>query len=244
MVRLYQAVLDAKRAGLETAILRPGCIYGPFGYTFVMNPLRALQRNALILDRCKDTNSNTVYVDNVVEAIQLALNADPSQLTTGIYPVGDPEAWSWGQYFGFFGDSIGKEIPSIDGPASSQKAKSQKLEHRRLLSALKSTEAKSFAKRLLQTDPIGTLPRWILENIPATETWVRNRLGMNEPQIYLADKSESLGGEIRFTARNCNVSIAEIQKELGYQGKVNRNEAMKSTLHWTHHAGILPELIS
>ena len=199
-----------------------------------MNPLQFLLEDQLVLVGAAQVPSNTVFVDNVVECIQSALVCPVERSVTAV--VGDEENWTWGQYYGFFADRLGCQLRTIE-PAESTNGSSQSSE-RRLRAALFSEESKAFAKRLLHTDPIGTVPRWVLESFPSTENWIRRQLNMDEPDIYRRNGHPS-SEEMLVTARRGTVSI-ESAKALGYTCAADREHAMNKTYEWARYAGIIP----
>ena len=232
-------VLTATAKGLEPIVIRPGCVYGPFGYTFVMNPIRALNEDRLILQDCAITDSNTVHVDNLAHAISLALSSAVSSAIGSAFPVGDDESWTWGQYFGFFAEQLDKQFKeeSINSTGlTNSKDKSQRFG---MIQALKSKPGKEFAKTLLKTRPWGWAPDYLLKNMPALESIARQAMGMNEPAIFRLDDCDSKAPPIRFTARNCSIDNSDAKKMLGFECPVNRNLAMQDTCEWVKSSGLL-----
>ncbi len=94
-------------AGVEPVVLRPACVYGPFGMTFITRPITYLSRGALVLQNSADTASNTVYVDNVVEAIVLALEKDAAGIAGEVFTLCDDDGLSWGDFYGRFARALG-----------------------------------------------------------------------------------------------------------------------------------------
>lgn len=218
-------------------ILRPGCVYGPYGFTFVMNPLSALADGRLVLAGASETPSNTVFVDNLVEAIRLALESDPDQVRGGVAAVGDPDAWTWGEYYGYFADALGSQIRITEAPDQSGVNRPRGPNGRALSQALTSTESKEFAKRLLMTDPVGTIPRWTFSRFPKSEDWVRRRLKMDAPEIY-ERATKASGGEVTVTPRIGAISNSSAERLLRYKGSISREISMSQTLQWAIYAGI------
>src|SRR5262249_23716402 len=97
-----EAVRAEDGRGLSAVVLRPGIVYGPYGFTFVINPLRALAAGRLVLEDSADTPANTVFVDNVVEAIVCGLEADGAAFRGQAFPLSDGDGCTWGEYFDFF----------------------------------------------------------------------------------------------------------------------------------------------
>ncbi|WPL17671.1 Putative UDP-kanosamine synthase oxidoreductase subunit [Thiorhodovibrio winogradskyi] len=234
-----RATLAAADGRFCPVILRPGCVYGPYGFTFVMNPLAALVQGRLVLADSSDLPSNTVYVDNLAHAICLALEGDEERICGEIAVISDEPNWTWGQYFGFFADALGVPLRTASAPTNDLRAKRIKPEHAKVLPALVSAEAKQFAKRLLRTDPLGTLPRLTMERFPASERWLRKLLKMDAPEIYRRPPSRA-SRDMVFTSRKGAISLENAKQALGYHSLVDPEQAMAVTLQWAYYAGVVP----
>lgn len=92
-----QAVRDVHRThGLPVTILRPAIVYGPFT-SWTQETVAAMRNGRLVSLEGGRGICNTVYVDNLVDAI-LQVAAKPS--TAGqAYHVGDSEPVSWGRFW-------------------------------------------------------------------------------------------------------------------------------------------------
>ncbi len=233
------AIAKVQQQGLETVVLRPGCIYGPYGYTFILNPLRALNDNQLVLEDSCNAPSNTVFVENVAHAIKLALNGDSTRVSGRIIPLVDDEEMTWGNFYDFFANRIARQVRHESAALQHNAASSTKrFSSLQITKAITAQETKEFAKLLLRTDPIGTIPRWTFERFPSVETWTRKKLGMEGATIFRKTEP-SVGKEVRFTARRNSVSNQAAQEYLDYHDNVSRDEAMKRTLAWASYAGLI-----
>ncbi len=172
-----RAVLRAAEEGLSAVVLRPGCVYGPFGHTFVVNPLLALAEGRLVLDGAARTPSNTVFVDNLVAAIVRALEVPADTVRGQVFTIGDGDECTWGEYYNYFAERLGVSVAAAP-PLVPQRRRSWPVRWMRAWSGgmrdiVASPESKALLKKVLNTDPIGWLPRRILERVPALEGWLR-----------------------------------------------------------------------
>jgi predicted dehydrogenase/nucleoside-diphosphate-sugar epimerase len=235
-----RAVRAEERRGLSVAVLRPGCVYGPHGFTFVINPLRALAQGRLVLEDSATAPADTVFVDNLVEAIACAVDASPDAVFEQAFPISDGDDCTWGEYFDCFADLMRRSIPrtSRAEPMMTSAGPVGRLIDG-IRDALFSVEAKSFAKRLLQSDPIGTVPRYFLERYPHLERRARSIAGMDAPTLYRRP-AESSGDEIvRITARASHVTIEHARQQLGFEPPVRRDVALATTWQWAKYARIV-----
>jgi predicted dehydrogenase/nucleoside-diphosphate-sugar epimerase len=239
-----QAILAAAARGLPAVILRPAHVYGPFGKTFVVNPLRRLARGQLVLVDPETTPSNTIHVDNVAEAIVRALEASESDVKGEIFLLGSEDDMTWAEFYSYFADALGKPLRTISAA-----------EHARTMvrpsrwnpfgwsgacwrgckEILTAPEFRSFARRCVQTDPFGRLPRWLIENSPR----LRRLLKLDGPQIYRTAEQPPDDCDLTMRFLPARISIAKAQRVLGYQPALARERAMQTTMEWLRQARVL-----
>lgn len=236
--RAEEAIRREEHRGLSVAVLRPGCVYGPHGFTFVINPLKALAAGRLVLENSADSPANTVYVDNLVEAIVCSLAASDESVRGRAFAIGDGDDCTWGEYYGWFAEQLGVSVAETMGPPSAA-VRSKNGFFGGILKTLTSAEAKTFAKRVLQSDPLGTVPRWLLERFPGIESRLRTLAGINEPVIYRRAPSDNKEEPMAVQPRAGRISIAEAQEFLAYAPPVTRTQGQTQTWRWACHAGIV-----
>jgi predicted dehydrogenase/nucleoside-diphosphate-sugar epimerase len=68
-----QVVMDLHcRRGLPVTIVRPTCVYGPYGLAFTIDPLRELRTRQVVLVNGGEGLCNAVYIDDLVDGMLLA----------------------------------------------------------------------------------------------------------------------------------------------------------------------------
>ncbi|MFF8827887.1 NAD-dependent epimerase/dehydratase family protein [Streptomyces sp. NPDC015131] len=114
-------VLDAHGRDLETVVLQPGVVYGPWGGQWTTAQLRRPEADFAALPSGGDAGvCNAVYVDDLVDAV---LSAAVAEAAAGQrFLVGHDEPLGWGDFF----DAIrslrglaapdGAEVPGDGGP--------------------------------------------------------------------------------------------------------------------------------
>lgn len=234
--RAEDVLREEEQRGLSVAILRPGCVYGPYGFTFVINPLRALAEGRLVLANAAESPANTVFVDNLVESVVCALLADDDAVRGRAFAIGDGDDCTWGTFYRWFAERMGCQVIETEGIAAPQPHRAGVWAGIKM--AFTSPEAMALAKYVLQSDPLGTAPRWVLERFPGVETWLREMMGKNEPLIYRRPQHDAVAGPVVFTPRAGHVSIAEARQHLGFTPPVSREEAQQLTWEWVRYARI------
>jgi nucleoside-diphosphate-sugar epimerase len=235
-----QALAAVTARGLPTIILRPTRIYGPFSRTFTIRPLQALSSGRLAIGGNPDVPANMVYVDNVVAAIERALQA-PDALNGSAYLISDPDQLSLRDFYEFFGKSSGLRVRvAPDRPVNAHSRKPGVLSQWRagVLTIARSPELRGLVRRVFETDPIGTLPRRLWEQSPRFQQTMLRRFGADAAVVYRPSNHES-DDDLVYYGEAALVSSAKAARELGGVA-VPRDTAMAITLEWARYARLLP----
>ena len=116
-VRAERALRRARAGGtVEIVMLRPGIVFGPRSRWIAEFADALLRGGASLIDRGRGV-CNSIYVDNLVHAIDLAARA------TGVdgeaFLVGDAERVTWADLYGPIASALGYElssVPSVEPP--------------------------------------------------------------------------------------------------------------------------------
>jgi nucleoside-diphosphate-sugar epimerase len=233
-------VLRAAERGLAAVVLRPTRIFGPFARDHVVEPLEKLRAGRLAIDRrAVHSPSQTVFVDDVVAAVERALAA-PSETVTGrAFVIGAGDDVSCDAFYRFFADASGLPLPIVDGGnARRVGAPATAVPWKAFGDLLASSEFVSFANRVLDDGSLGAHVRVILDSSPRIRTLVR-RVTKLDPAVYERRESEPPPIEV-IEPREAAISLQAAERILGYRSSVPRREAMQRTLEWARHAGIIP----
>jgi predicted dehydrogenase/nucleoside-diphosphate-sugar epimerase len=237
-------VLEAASRGLSVVVLRVAVVYGPFGATIVVRPIEYLRRGDLVLVDCADTPSNTVYVDNVAEAIRASLDASAEQVGGQVFNVSDDDGQTWGQYFGYFADALGAkvrhvtrdELRKLQPPAPpSANAIAQFSTATKDLAF--SPEAKRFAARAFNS-PYGAPARWFFENYPTARERLKQLVRPDTALIYRPETTTSKPDLFVVDPIHARVSTERFDSVVGHRAQIPRQDAMAATLAWLRETAV------
>jgi predicted dehydrogenase/nucleoside-diphosphate-sugar epimerase len=235
-----QALRRVSAQGLSAITLRPVRIYGPFSRTFTVRPLEAIGRGQFALRGDPDVPANMVYVDNVVEAIARAVEA-PDSLVGSAYLVADEEQVSLRAFYEYFAERAGRAIhllPDEDDPPAAPPPGLV----RQWLSAVRtistSPQLRALVRKVLDTDPIGTLPRRLWDASPNVQQTLLRRFGADAAVVYRPGASDDRQ-DLVYYGEAARVSIGALQRDLGFSPVVDRERAMALTLEWARYSGLI-----
>ncbi len=101
-----------RRRGVPLVVLRPGIVYGPRSRHWTIRIIELLKANRLFLLGRADGICNHVYVDNVVDALYLAITNDA--VLGEAFIITDGRATTWREFFGYYARMLGREtIPQL-----------------------------------------------------------------------------------------------------------------------------------
>lgn len=100
-----------REAGLRSVILRPSSVYGPGSTHWSVVPIKRVKKGRMFFVNGGRGLLNYVYIDNLVDAIVLAVEDEGA---VGEAFIVNDGAISWHEFFGAYARMVGKDgIPSV-----------------------------------------------------------------------------------------------------------------------------------
>jgi len=210
------------RGSLELVILRPGIVFGPRSRWVSDLADQLLDDRAYLINEGRGI-CNSIYVDNLIKAIQLAQTVPSAD--GEVFLVGDRERVSWLDFYSHIARGLGIDIDRIARLAapSFQRGRFETIEAVRasrpvqaLLPAVP-TPLKQVAKGAIRAlaEPPHRSP-WRLADAPA-------------PQVT----------EEMAELQSCTVQLSwsKAERQLGYQPTVSFSQGMQRSIGWLKFAG-------
>jgi nucleoside-diphosphate-sugar epimerase len=105
-----QVTLQAHVAGdVVATIVRPGDVYGPRSRGWTVLPVEMIKSGQMVLPAGGHGQIGPVYVDNLVDGVQLAAASDDAR--GEIFTIADGPAVEVGEFFGYYSRMLGKPSP-------------------------------------------------------------------------------------------------------------------------------------
>jgi predicted dehydrogenase/nucleoside-diphosphate-sugar epimerase len=233
------AIQDLVRRGLSAVIFRPARVYGPFSRIFIERALAAIAEGRFQWLGDPHVPADMVYVDNVVHGILLALAAPADRVSGETFTIGDGDPISWYDFYLYFADAMGVDLTKVPRMRSQHEQTIPPGLASGIRSIVASPEFKRLGRKVLDTDPIGKLPRWMLEKIPATERLLRRAVGADDSVLIYKREPPPPGDVVVMGSGGALVSIDKLRRVLGFEPPVSRARALELTLAWAQHARII-----
>ncbi len=240
-LKAEQVIQNYVKKGLRAVIFRPARVFGPFGFTFVTNPLQAMADGRFAWLGDPNIPCDMIYVDNVVEAFVCALYANSREIAGEVFNLGEQNFMTWREFYGSFVKNLGLDVDLDAVPVVYKEEKSQVSLPMQFVKNLKevfiSPEFKSFMRKVIYTDPLGIAPRKILE-IPKVKKVVKKIFKIEELPIYC---QKSMPKSLVTLGSNSNavLNIAKIKSQLGFGLVCSREEAILRTTDWINYSQVL-----
>ena len=102
-----------------------------------------------------------------------------------------------------------------------------------------SPEFKKLGRKVLDTDPLGTVPRWTLERLPATERVLRRMVGADDSLPLYRREPRGPVDVVEMGSGGALANIDKLRRVLGFERPVGRDRAIALTLEWVRHARVV-----
>jgi predicted dehydrogenase/nucleoside-diphosphate-sugar epimerase len=238
-------IQELVRRGLSAVILRPARVYGPYSRIFVARPIQAIAERRFRWLGNPDVPADLIYVDNVVEAILRSLAAPEAVGRGEVFAISDGDDLTWRQFYQHLADGLGL---TLDAPVIRRERANGRAAQawwnpgawlRAGKTVITSSEFKSLGRRVLETKPVGTLPRWGLESFPALERAARRMVGADGSLPIYRREAEAANDWVEMGSGGALVSIDKARRLLGFDPLIKRDEALEFTVDWIKHARLV-----
>jgi nucleoside-diphosphate-sugar epimerase len=212
-VAAEQILQDLRQGGsVETVRLRPGIVHGPRSYWTGGFADELIAGSACLVAGGRGI-CNSVYVDNLVEAIRLALVVKPADGQA--YILGDAETVTWADLCEPIATALGRSLCEISVTAPN--ARGRMWTQLDLFKPLRAT--------------IALMPRRSRRALKAAITELRRSEAAPDRDLRISEEKAAL--------HTCRVRLPmeKARRELGYHPIVDFSAACRSAVHWLAFAG-------
>jgi nucleoside-diphosphate-sugar epimerase len=240
-----RAVLAAAGRGLAAVVLRPARVYGPNSRIFINRPVQAIAQRQFRFIGSPDVPADMVYVDNVVEAIVRSLAAPASSARGEVFAISEGNPITWRAFYEYFAERLGitLDAPVIERNRAQEVANGSWWKPAAWIGGTRqvvtSKEFKSLGRRVLDTPPLGSLPKWMLESFPSIERMARRMVGADGSLNVYRRMPPEPAGWVEMGSGGALVSIEKARRMLGYDPPVSMPQGLDLTWQWLAHARLV-----
>jgi nucleoside-diphosphate-sugar epimerase len=236
--------------GLPVVVFRPTLIYGPYGRMWTVRIVEEIQSGATLVNGGSGA-ANLIYVDNLIDAISLAMNKDSGDGEA--FTLVDDERLTWYDVYKSYADMMGSHPPL-------QSLSAEEIE------AMKKANEPSVFKSWVLT-PLLMVPEMVrcslrspeiqdrMEEIPwmafATKLvprHIKDRIKGKDESRGTAPADTPRSSHIRLPGRDMvelyashsRFSNEKVKKVLGYRQRIPFDEAMILTRSWLRYQRLIP----
>jgi hypothetical protein len=154
--------------------------------------------------------------------------------------MGDADPITWYDFYDYFAKNMGVDLANVGVIAANVSEPTNRLGLvGGIRSIVKSPEFKRLGRKVLQTDPIGTLPRRAMERVPATERFLRRVVGADDALPVYKRVAAGAGDIVVMGSGGALVNIDKMRRVLGFEAPVAFARACELTLQWARHARLI-----
>jgi len=242
-----------QKYGLPVVVFRPSIIYGPYNRTWTIQPVEKIKSNSLILIDDGMGLANIIYIDNLIDAIFLAIENDDS--SGEAFLISDDDELTWVDFYRAYASMI-PDAPPLKSVSINQLEKLRKQEKihnfkKTLWSPVTimkligiSTAKDPEIKKELRNIP---LIRYIPSKLPnqfkdkIRKYYNRDNFSANyrdrNKNTDLADIPNEL--MVKLYTSNTHFSNKKAKQKLGYKQRIGFEEAMKLTEEWLKYQRLI-----
>ncbi|MGG6293719.1 NAD-dependent epimerase/dehydratase family protein [Leptolyngbya sp. AN02str] len=212
-------LLKLQKAGsVEVVIFRPGIVFGPRSRWINELADQFLQGTAYFIHDGRGI-CNTVYVDNLIHAMRLAMFAEG--VNGEAFFVGDREQVTWFDFYHPFARALGVDphtIPQVPPPIFTHSKKQE------FLRSIRESEIVQKSLAFLSNDLKQSMKRLIPKQSHASSTTLSTTLVNPEPIVteMMAILQQS----------QYKLPLAKAEQRLGYQPIVSFDQGCRRSIEW------------
>jgi nucleoside-diphosphate-sugar epimerase len=239
-----------KDHGLPVVILRPPIIYGPYGVYWTARIVKEIQDGAVLVNGGGGA-ANLIYVDNLIDAVLLAIENDAADGEA--FNAVDDDHMTWGRVYGAYAKMINSHPPMLsmsvkeiddarkgDFPndLGSWVVKPFLLLPQAVKTALRSPDMRSKIMEIPWLRFVkDRMPRPTLNKMKYGENGNKPVAAEIPRPVKKAIPNQDL---VALYSSQARFSNEKIKKVLGYEQRISFNEALELIEPWLRYQRIIP----
>jgi nucleoside-diphosphate-sugar epimerase len=238
-----------RERGLPVVVFRPTLVYGPYGRMWTVRIAKEIQAGAAILVDGGSGAANLIYIDNLIDALMLAMDRDAGDGEA--FVLVDDERLTWKDVYESYADMMQDPPPlqRLEEVEATMRANEQDGLSKRVVAPLLIIPAMvkySFCSPEFRTQ-VKQVP-WLRSMIKRLPEHFKDQLkgvGKNQsdaPADSVPSNLVRLPGKemIELYASQSYFSNEKVKRVLGYAQQITFDEAMDLTESWLRYQRLIP----
>lgn len=235
-----------RKHALPVVVLRPTCVWGPFARNWTASVVEMVRERMPFLPLRGNGVANAVFIDNLVDAVYLALIKDDAVGQT--FLINDDEPRTWGELYGGYARFLGVPL-ALQYPGVREMLRVSLHNSALVIKRIAAGDQKLGISTLRQVYDHVPLVKGLVTALPAG---VRSRLkqysldqgrtvGSSSHPKVATSRFESYGfisGDVLATyGTTSRYSNENAKRLLGWRPRVSFDDALTKTCQWLDYAG-------
>jgi len=241
-----------QKYGLPVVVFRPTCIYGPYGRMWTIRPIEEIKTGAITLVNGGKGAANIVYIDNLIDAIFLAIEKEDA--IGEAFIINDDEHLTWADFYQAYANMFSKHPPlreaSLHWIDSINKMKGRNTLRKSILFPLDISKAIVRSPEVLEEVKKVAWLRFIAGKLPErikdkAKEWIKVNKEINssskEELEGPASESSQIPSKdlIKLYVSNTRFSNTKLKQVLGWEQRIKFEDAMKLTREWLKYQRLI-----
>lgn len=239
-----------QKYGLPVVVFRPTCVYGPYGRMWTIRPVDEIKAGVITLVNGGKGVANIVYIDNLIDAILLAIERDDaigeSFITT------DDDCLTWADFYEAYANLFSNHPPlreaSLHEIDSIRRIKRRNALRKSIRLPLDVSKAVARSPEVLKEIKKVGWVRLLANKLPAR---FKDRIKKQIKEEERHCSTENLSGSghdsvqipdnslIKLYTSNARFSNNKLKRVLGWKQRITFEEAMELTKEWLKYQRLI-----
>ena len=225
---------------LPLVVLQPTVVYGPYAPSWTIGPVQQIKSGRLILVEGGVGCCNSLYIDNLVDALYLAATRDEAVGERFIISDGDPVAWR--EFFGAYSRMCSQQplrsLTISDVRSLRREQRRKRRTWNQIITGLR--KRPDIRRAILRLPPIRSLRKVGQKVLPySIKRYAKSRLVGQLSDGHNVDDHDSIeevnipdDDQTAFFTSGARYRIDKAQKLLGYEPTTSFAQGMRLTEAW------------
>lgn len=235
---------------LPVVVFRPTCIYGPFGRMWTIRPIKEIKKGATALVNGGKGIANIVYIDNLIDAVFLAIEKDNA--IGEAFIINDNEYITWADFYQYYSDMLSDhpllQSISLNEIESIKRRKKYNEFKKSIIFPLEFCKAIAGSPEVIEEIQKVSWIRLLANKLPARfkdkiKKWTKSKEDASYTENFSSNGNDLVqipdNSLIKLYASKARFSNNKLKEVLGWEQRIEFKEAMELTKEWLKYQRLI-----